>query len=106
MHKLLQPLAAIFVINDVSARQSEMANTSHRHTPLKSKILISFHDVISLLAPDYIFLIDRATQEVPMKNIPLKSNFFISFHDVISLLAPDFIFLIDRATQEVPMKNI
>ena len=44
-------------------------NTSHRHTPLKSKILISFHDVISLLVPDIIFLIDRATQEVPMKII-------------------------------------
>ena len=38
-------------------------------TPLKSKILIFFHDVISLLARVFIFLIDKATQEIPMKNI-------------------------------------
>ena len=36
-------------------------------TPLKSNILILFRDVISLLAGVFIFLIDRATQEVPMK---------------------------------------
>ena len=53
-----------------------MANTSPRHmpvlgkfTPLKSKILIFFRDVISLLARVFILLIDTATQEVPMKNI-------------------------------------
>ena len=38
-------------------------------TPLKSKILIFFRDVISLLARVFILLIDTATQEVPMKNI-------------------------------------
>ena len=50
-----------------------MANTSPAtcqclatFTPLKSKILIFFRDVISLLARVFIFLIDRATQEVPM----------------------------------------
>ena len=37
--------------------------------PLKSKILILFRDVISLLARVFIFLIDRATQEVPINNI-------------------------------------
>ena len=38
-------------------------------TPLKAKHLIFFRDVISLLARVFILLIDRATQEVPMKNI-------------------------------------
>ena len=38
-------------------------------TPLKSKILIFYHDVISLLARVYIVLIDTATQELAMKNI-------------------------------------
>ena len=38
-------------------------------TPLKSKILIFFRDVISLLARVFILLIDAATQEVPMKYI-------------------------------------
>ena len=56
-----------------------MAHTSPRHMPvlhiirkvsmLKSKILIFFRDVISLLARVFIFSIDRAIQEVPMKNI-------------------------------------
>ena len=36
---------------------------------IKSKILIFFRDVISLLARVFILLIDTATQEVPMKNI-------------------------------------
>ena len=51
-----------------------MANTSPAtcqclatFTPLKSKILIFFRDVISLLARVVILLIDTATQEVPMK---------------------------------------
>ena len=55
-------------------RQSEMANTSPAtcqclatFTPLKYKILIFFRDVISLRARVFIFLIDSATQEVPMK---------------------------------------
>ena len=38
-------------------------------TPLKSKILIFFRYLISLLARVFILLIDTATQEVPMKNI-------------------------------------
>ena len=38
-------------------------------TPLKSKILIFFRDVISLLARVFILLIDAATQEVSMKYI-------------------------------------
>ena len=53
-----------------------MANTSPAtyqclamFTPLKSKILICFRDVIYLLARVVILLIDTATQEVPMKNI-------------------------------------
>ena len=57
-------------------RQSEMANTSPAtcqclatFIPLKSKMLIFFRDVISLLARVIILLIDTATQEVPMKNI-------------------------------------
>ena len=37
--------------------------------PIKIQILIFFRDVISLLARVFIFLIDRPTQEVPMKNI-------------------------------------
>ena len=50
-------------------RQSEMANTSPAtyqclatFIPLKSKILICFRDVISLLARVVILLIDTATQ--------------------------------------------
>ena len=57
-------------------RQSEMANTSPAtcqclatFTSSKSKMLIFFRDVISLLARVVILLIDTATQEVPMKNI-------------------------------------
>ena len=60
-----------------TTRQSEMANTSPRHMPvlgnihpIKIDILmgwIFFRDVISLLARVFIFSIDRATQEVPMK---------------------------------------
>ena len=38
-------------------------------TPLQSKNWTFGRDVISLLARVFIFLIDRATQEVPMKNI-------------------------------------
>ena len=63
-------------INTLKIRKSEMANTSPAtcqclatFTPLKSKMLIFFRDVISLLARVVIFLIDRATQEVPMRNI-------------------------------------
>ena len=59
-----------------TTRQSEMANISHAtcqclatFTPLKSKILIFFRDVISLLARVVILLSDTATQEVPMTNI-------------------------------------
>ena len=53
-----------------------MANTSPRHMPvlgnvhtIKIKIKIFLRDVISLLARVFIWLIDTATQEVPMKNI-------------------------------------
>ena len=49
-----------------------MANTSPRHMPVLGNvhpIEIFFRDVISLLARVFIFVIDRATQEVPMKNI-------------------------------------
>ena len=55
-------------------RQSEMANTSPCHIPvldhvppIKIKQNYLFRDVISLLARVFIFLIDRATQEVPKK---------------------------------------
>ena len=37
--------------------------------PITIEILYIFHDVISVLALVFIFLIDRATQEVPMQNI-------------------------------------
>ena len=53
-----------------------MANTSPRHMPvlgnvhtIKIENIDIFRDVISLLARVFIFLIDRATQEVPMENI-------------------------------------
>ena len=53
-----------------------MANTSPATyqclatlTPLKSKILICFRDVISLLARVVILLIDTATQEKYLKEI-------------------------------------
>ena len=59
-----------------TTRESEMANTSPAtcqclatFTSLKSKMLIFFRDVISLLARVFILLIYTATQEVPMKNI-------------------------------------
>ena len=47
---------------------------SPRHMPVLGnvhpiKIEFFFRDVISLLARVFIFLIDRATQEVPMKYI-------------------------------------
>ena len=38
-------------------------------TPLKSKIMIFFRGVISVLARVFILLIDMTTQELPMKNI-------------------------------------
>ena len=51
-----------------------MANTSPRHMsvlgnghPIKIERFDIFRDVISLLALVFIFLIDRATQELPMK---------------------------------------
>ena len=69
----------------VLTRQSEMANTSPRHMPvlgnahpIKIEILILFRDVISLLARVFIFLIDRATQEVPMTKI-FEGNCWSSF---------------------------
>ena len=53
-----------------------MANTSPRPMtvlgnvhPIKIEKNYIFRDVISLLAPVFILLIDTATQEVPMKNI-------------------------------------
>ena len=51
-------------------RQSEMANTP----PCQIQVLGNvpphfFRDVISLLARVFIFLIDRATQDVPIQNI-------------------------------------
>ena len=56
-----------------------MANTSSRHMPvlgnahsIKIKQIDIFRDVICLLARVFIFLIDRATQDVPMKNIRKK----------------------------------
>ena len=56
-------------------KQSEMANTSPRHMPVLGNVHhikienvdIFFRDVISLLARVFIFLIDSATQEVPVK---------------------------------------
>ena len=54
-------------------RQSEMANTSPCHIPVLGNVPpIFFRDVISLLARVFIFLIDRATQEVPIINIGKK----------------------------------
>ena len=57
-------------------RQPEMANTSPRHMPVLGNVHPTkiekfdiFRDVISLLARVFIFLFDRATQEVPMQNI-------------------------------------
>ena len=60
-----------------TTRQSEMENTSPRHMPVLGNFhpikienkLIFLRDVISLLAQVFIFLIDRATQEVPIKKI-------------------------------------
>ena len=54
-----------------------MANTSPRHMPVLGNVHpikienidIFFRDVISLLPRVFIFLIDRATQEVSMKNV-------------------------------------
>ena len=53
-----------------------MVNTSPRHMPvlgnvhpIKIENIDIFRDVISLLVRVFIFLIDRVTQEVPMKNI-------------------------------------
>ena len=55
-------------------RKSEKTNTSPRHMPVHGNAhpieidkFYIFRDVISLLARVYIFLIDRPTQEVPMK---------------------------------------
>ena len=47
-----------------------MANTSPCHIPVLGNVPPkNFRNVISLLARIFIFLIDRATQEVPIKNI-------------------------------------
>ena len=43
--------------------------------PTKMEHFVFVRDVISLLARDFIFIIDRATQEVPMKNIWKKLSF-------------------------------
>ena len=51
------------------------ASAWQRSPPLKSKMLIFFPDVISLLARVVILLIDTATQEDPMKNIWKKLSF-------------------------------
>ena len=61
----------IFILNKSNQkRQSEMANTSPCHIPVFGNVPpIFFRDVISLLARVFIFLIDRATQEVPMQKI-------------------------------------
>ena len=65
-----------------------MANTSHRHMPvlgnvhpIKIENFDIFRDVISLLARVFIFLIDMATQEVPMKNIWKKCTVPIFFFE-------------------------
>ena len=58
-------------------RQSEMANTSPCHIPVLGDVppikienfYFYFPDVISLLARVFIFLIDRATQEIAIQNI-------------------------------------
>ena len=62
------------MLKPFETRQSEMAHTSSRHMPvlgnvqpIKIENIDMFRDVISLLARVVIFLIDRATQEVPMK---------------------------------------
>ena len=66
----------LYHITHTQTKQSEMTNTSPAicqclatFTPLKWKMLTFFRDVISLLARVFIFVIDRDTQEVPMKNI-------------------------------------
>ena len=69
----------------IPTRQSEMANTSPRHMPVLGNahpIQIENFFVISLLARVFIFVIDRATQEVPMKNIVLycRSSFWDIHH--------------------------
>ena len=60
----------------ISTGQSEMANISLRHmpvlgnvNPIKIEKFDIFHNFISLLARVFAFLINMATQEVPMKNI-------------------------------------
>ena len=50
-----------------------MANTSPGHMPVLGNVHpikienIFFRDIISLFSRDFIFLIDRATLEIPMK---------------------------------------
>ena len=65
-------LLSLNIMKTVSTRQSEMANTSPRHMPVLGNVhpivgIYIFRDVISLLARVFIFVIHRATQEVPMK---------------------------------------
>ena len=64
-----------------------MANTSPSHMPMRGNvhpikmyIFDIFRDVIFLLIQVFIFLIDRATQEVPMKVI--ERNCRSSFWDI------------------------
>ena len=76
-HQCLQKCTASYIALHHLTRQSEMANTSPRHMPVLGNVhpikieikLYLFRDVISLIARVFIFLIDRATQEVPIKNI-------------------------------------
>ena len=65
--ELLWPGLLLHINNQQGTRQSEMANTSPCHIPVLGNVPpIFFRDVISLLARVFIFLINRATQEVPI----------------------------------------
>ena len=78
-----------------ATRQSEMAISSHSHMPvlgsvhpIKIEYFDIFRDVISLLAQVFIFLIDKATQEVPIKSgISLKrpDNVLLLFWCIASI---------------------
>ena len=76
LERICKPIILSLQLFQYKTRQSEITNTSPRHMPvldnvhpIKIENFDIFRDVISLHARVFILLIDRATQEVPMKNI-------------------------------------
>ena len=62
----------LFPKQTTTHQYQKLYSTSPWHGGHICQVLIFCRDVISLLAWVFVYLIDRATQEVPMKNIWMK----------------------------------